>query len=403
MPNNSEFLKYKQIIATTPSEAYRAFTSPTALTEWLCNQAMVNIIPSCSYYLWWQNGYFVSGEYTELLAEKIVCFSWLGKDDPGVSRVRVTIKPKAEGVQVTLIHGELGRGKKWKTARREIDKGWQEALENLKSMLETGQDQRLLRRPMMGITGCETLSEETGPKHNFLKPNGLLLYGVIDGMGAQNAGLQPGDVLVKMGGQKLIQDADLYFVIGHYHAGDKVKVTYYRDGEKHNTELVFSERLHIEIPPKPADLAIQMDAMLKPLVTQLEGMLKGISDERASAKLADDEWNIKQVLAHLIAGEKDTHTWIGALLEDQDSGFEYHVNIAERLNAVIAACPTLSALIKDLKRNIAETVALLSNLPEEFVAHKRSYTRLGENLLSGSYHYQDHINQIQKIIQNNAS
>ncbi len=398
MPGNSEFLKYKQTIATTSSEAYRAFTSPTALSEWLCNHAIVKPIPSGSYYLWWQSGFFVSGEFTELSPNKTVSCSWMGKDDPGPTNVCITIKPKPEGVQVNLVHGGFGSGKNWKKTRRDIDKGWQEVLENLKTMLEKGLDERLLRRPMMGITGCESLSEETAPKHHFPKPNGLLLYGVLDGMGAQNAGLLPGDILVKMGGKKLIQDADLYFVIGQHIAGDKVKVTYYRDGEKHNTELVFSERLRIEVPPKPTDLAAKLDAMYKPLLAQLDTALKGITEEKASTSHAPDDWNIKQVLAHLIAGEKDAHTWIAALLEDQDSGFEYHVNKTERLNALVAACPTLSALIKDLKRNIAETVALVSNLPERFVAHKRSYTRLGEDLLSSSFHYQDHIDQIQKMI-----
>jgi uncharacterized protein YndB with AHSA1/START domain len=403
MPGNSEFLKYKQTIGTTSSEAYRAFTSPTALTEWLCNQALVKPIPSGNYYLWWQSGYSVTGEFTELSPDKNVSFTWMGKDDPNPTKVCVTIKPKPEGVQVTLIHCGLGDGKKWKLTRREIDKGWQESLENLKTMLESGQDLRLLRRPMMGITGCEGLSEATASKHNFPKSNGLLLYGVLDGMGAQNAGLQPGDILVKMGGKKLNQDADLHNVISQHQAGDKVKVTYYRNGEKHNTELTFSERLHVEIPPKPADLATQLDAMYKPLLAQLENTLKGISEERATTNPAQGEWNIKQTMAHLIAGEKDAHSWIAALLEDQDSGFEYHVNKIERLNALISACPTMSALIKDLKRNIAETVALISNLPPGFVAHKRSYTRLGEEIFNGSYHYLDHIDQIKKIIDKNVS
>ncbi len=400
MPGKPEFLKYKQFINTTAAEAYRAFTSPTALTEWLCNQALVKLIPSGSLYLWWQNGYFVSGEYTELLPEKVVSFNWMGKDDPGVSSVRVTFKQKAEGIQVTLIHSGLGSGKNWKITRNQIDKGWRETLENLKSALENGQDQRLLRRPMMGITGIEPVTQETAQKHNFPKPNGLLLYGVIDGMGAQNAGLQSGDVLVKMGGRKLIHDQDLFQVIGQHQAGDTVKVTFYREGEKRNTELIFSERLHFDIPPVPADLATQVDAMYKPLVAQLELMFKGMTEEKASANPAQGEWNIKQAMAHLIATEKDTHSWIAALLEDQDSGIEFHVNKTDRLNAILAVCPTLSALIKDLKRNIAETVALLSNLPEGFIAHKRSYIRLGEDLFGATFHYQDHINQIQNIIQN---
>ncbi|MBN1536839.1 MAG: SRPBCC domain-containing protein [Anaerolineales bacterium] len=398
MPGKADFLKYKQIINSTPSEAYRAFTSPTALNEWLCDQAEVKAQPTRSYYFWWQNGYSACGEYTELTPEKTVGFTWLGKDDPDKTYVHVTIKPKPEGVQVILIHGGIGNGNKWKSTRRQIDQGWQVALENLKTALEIGQDQRLLRRPMMGILGVQELNEETAKQHNFPKTKGLYLIDVLEGMGAKNAGLQSGDILVKMGGRKLSKPQNIADIIGEHKVGDKVKVVYYRQGEKQNTELTFSERLHFDIPPQAKDLAAQVDAMYKPLVSQLEQTLKGISDEKASKYPAPEEWNIKQVLAHLIASEKDTHFWIAAMIEDQDSGFNFHVNKTERLNAILEVCPTLSSLIKDLKRNIAETVALLSNLPESFVAHKRTYNQLGEFLSTTTYHYQDHFKQIQKII-----
>jgi uncharacterized protein YndB with AHSA1/START domain len=399
MPGKSECLKYKQSINTSPAEAYRAFTSPTALTEWLCNQASVKSKVGNTLYLAWQNGYFMCGEYSELIPEKTVGFSWLGKGDPGLSHVLVTIKQKTEGVQVTLTHYDIGSGKIWKNTRAQIDKGWQISLENLKSVLENGQDLRLSRRPMMGIYGLEPVSDETANKLNLPKPHGLILYGVIDGMGAQNAGLQTDDVLVKMDGEKLRQEQDFFRVIEKHQAGDTIKVSYYQQSEKLTTELTFSERIHFDIPPKPDELSTQVETMYKPMMAQLESSLKGITDVQASFS-GPGEWNVKQVLAHLIATEKDTHTWIAALIEDQGCGFEFHVNNTERLNAIISVCPNLSALIKDLKRNIAETVALMAILPESFVLHKRSYTRLGEYIFETTFHYQDHIKQIQKNIQN---
>lgn len=400
MSGKTEFLKYKQFMNTTSSEAYRAFTSPTALGEWLCDQALVKQAPSSSFFLWWQGGYFATGEFTELSPDKKVEFTWMGKDDAGLTNVQVTIKPKDEGVQITLVHCGFGSGNKWKTTRKQIDRGWKEAFKNLKSALENGQDMRLLRRPMMGIIGAEQLNEESAKQHHFPKTNGLLLLGVLDEMGAQNAGLQAGDILVKMNGHKLVKEQDLVDVISEHQAGDKVSVVYYREGEKQNTELTFSERLHFDIPAKPADLATQVDGLYKPLVSRLENMLKGITDEKASFNPAPEEWNINQILAHLIVCEKDTHTFISAALDDNTGNFDFHANKTDRLNAIAVVCPTPNALIKDLKRNIAETVAILANLPECFVAHKRTYSQLGEFLSTTPYHYQDHTNQIQKIISN---
>lgn len=401
MPGNLEFLKYKQNINSNAAEAYRAFTTSTALSEWLCDQAFVQSEPGGSLYLWWQNKYCAFGQFTELEPKKKIGFTWQGKDDPSSSRVQVAIKQKEEGIQVNLIHSELGTGKNWKKTRNQIDNGWQTSLENLKSMLEEGQDARLARRPMMGITGIEPVSDEIAQKHNLPKAKGLLLFGVIDGMGAQNAGLHAGDILLKFDGKKLSRDQDLYQIIEKHKAGDTVKVSFYRDGQKHNTELTFSERLHYDIPQNPTDLAAQVEAMYKSLLSEYELLLKGVSEEKACAFPAEGEWNIKQVLAHLIIAEKDTHYWISALMEDQDSYFEFHANKTERLNAVVSVCPTVNALIKDLKRNTTETVALINHLPENFITHKRSYNRLGEFLLSSTFHYQDHIAQIKNITENN--
>lgn len=143
MPEISECLKYKHFINSSASEVYRAFTSPTALGEWLCDQALVKQGLSNCFFLWWQSGYFATGEYTELSPDKKVGFTWLGKDEPDKTNVLVTIKPKDEGVQITLVHDGLGNGNKWKATRKQIDRGWKVAIENLKTALESGQDLRV--------------------------------------------------------------------------------------------------------------------------------------------------------------------------------------------------------------------------------------------------------------------
>lgn len=400
MPGKLECLKYKHFINTTASEAYRAFTNPAALGGWLCNQAYVQKGPSSSFFVWWQNGYFATGEFTKLSPDKNVSITWLGKDEPGKTNVSVTIKPKDEGIQITLIHSGFGTGNKWKATRKQIDRGWKEAFENLKTALENGQDQRLLRRPMMGISGLVKVNEESAKQHNFPKTEGVLLLSVLDDMGAQNAGLQAGDILVKIDGKKFSEEQDLFDIIGKHKADDTVKVTYYRNGEKQNCELMFSKRLQFDIPPKPTDLAAKIEEIYKPLMAQLENILKGITDEKASINPTPDEWNIKQVLAHLIVCEKDTHTWLSAIMDDNSNNFDFHANKTDRLNALITVFPSVNMLIKDLKRHITETVALISNIPESIAAHKYSYNQIGEFLHTEPYHYQDHIEQIKKIINN---
>ncbi|MBM2850103.1 MAG: hypothetical protein HW418_3045, partial [Anaerolineales bacterium] len=74
-------------------------------------------------------------------------------------------------------------------------------------------------------------------------------------------------------------------------------------------------------------------------------------------------------------------------------------NIQVRHDATVSAYSTAPALLEELKRHEAETVALLTALPPEFVAWKGSYWRLGHNLLQISRHTREHIGQIRATIE----
>jgi hypothetical protein len=50
--------------------------------------------------------------------------------------------------------------------------------------------------------------------------------------------------------------------------------------------------------------------------------------------------------------------------------------------------------LTELKRNEAETVALLNALPDEFVARKGSYHRLAIRMLTWPDHAREHLGQI---------
>ncbi len=64
-----------------------------------------------------------------------------------------------------------------------------------------------------------------------------VLSDVMDGYPAQEAGLQAGDEIVKLGSKTihLYREVSIYTYL---HAGEDVEVTYKRDGEKHTTVLV---------------------------------------------------------------------------------------------------------------------------------------------------------------------
>ena len=63
-----------------------------------------------------------------------------------------------------------------------------------------------------------------------------VLSDVSEGYAAEEAGLQAGDTIVKMGNKHIhfYREVSAYSM---YHAGEPVKVTYERDGERYTTEL----------------------------------------------------------------------------------------------------------------------------------------------------------------------
>ncbi len=87
----------ERTIAVPPAAVYRAFTNEIALRDWLCNAASVDARPGGRIYLWWNDGYFSSGVYTDLDRNKSVTLTWRGPNDTLASEVRVTLTPHGEG------------------------------------------------------------------------------------------------------------------------------------------------------------------------------------------------------------------------------------------------------------------------------------------------------------------
>ena len=70
---------------------------------------------------------------------------------------------------------------------------------------------------------------------------GALVGGVVDGQPAAQAGLAEGDVITKVGDTDITNATDLTAAIRTFKPGDKVTVTYTRDGEEHTADVTLAE------------------------------------------------------------------------------------------------------------------------------------------------------------------
>ena len=396
MAEETDTLTYEQSFAVGPADLYRAFTSSTALREWLCDTATTSPRPNGHLFVGWNDGYYATGHFTELLQNRAVCFSWQGRGEPKPTQVHVAIEPNDQGATVRLEHSGIGHGPEWGDKTAEFDRAWRRSLENLNSVLTSGEDLRVTRRPMLGIL-LAGFDADDAARLNVPVAEGVRLSGVVRNLGAAVAGLAQDDVIVAIDGRPTPDVVTLRSALKSRQVGDTVTVTFYRDGARRELPMTLSGRAIPDIPASAAELLARVAERYARDEAALTAVLDGVSDMEASYRPGPEEWNVKQVVAHLIQGERYNQQWISELIGDLEAVYDSDAaNQEVRLNATIHAFPTLADMVAEWRRLNAETLALIEGLPEEFVRRRRTYWRLARTLLDESYsHLDDHLHQIQ--------
>ena len=391
---NTQTLSFSQMVKAPPAEVYRAFTNATALREWLCNIATVAPRAGGRLYLWWNSGYYTSGEFTTAEPQEKIAFTWYGRGEPAPTKVQIIFTAKDGDTHVAIEHMDIGTSEEWSKIILEFEKGWKKGLENLASVLETGEDLRFVLRPMLGIFFGD-YDADKAKELGVPVTEGIRLEGVVEGMGAQAAGMQKDDVLVNLAGVPTQDYFGLENALQHHRAGDQIEVVLYRGREKKTLTMELSRRPIPEIPAAAKDLADALRKRYAELEAELDKFFTGVTEEEASYKPAPDEWSVKENLAHLIQGERGTQSYLAELISGQERyADDFGDNVHAAVEATVATYPTLKSLIQELKRSDAETVEFIARLPAKFVARKGSYWRVAYNLLDSPFHFHEHVAQM---------
>lgn len=379
--------------------AYRAFTNSTSLREWLCDVATVSPHVNGRMYLWWIGDFYSSGHYLELDENKKVKFRWFAHDESAPTEVTVSFVEKNDGVNVKLEHA-VPDGESWKEATEGFKHHWSESLENLKSVLETGIDLRIANRPMLGIVPGD-FTEEQAKALGVPTLEGLRLDGLVDGMGAQKAGLQKDDVLVGMAGKEITSDFNtLPQAIAGKKGGDTVEVIFYRGAEKKNVMMTLSKRPMPEVSFNPKELAKQARELIDPGLKEVEKIFESVSDAHAMKKPDAKEWSALEIIAHLIQNERGQSTLLASLIDNYEITTDgFGTNITQQAEATVQAYPSVKLMLEELRRSVEEVLLFTESIPQEFTENKGSYYRFASGILQPNFHINAHLEQIKNTLE----
>ena len=97
-----------------------------------------------------------------------------------------------------------------------------------------------VKRGLIGITFRE-LNPAAAQELEISDVNGLYVIDVVEGGAAKEAGLQQGDIVTKLDGRTITSSSDLQERIYRLRPGDKVKLTYKRDGKERDVTVTLKE------------------------------------------------------------------------------------------------------------------------------------------------------------------
>lgn len=99
-------------------------------------------------------------------------------------------------------------------------------------------------RPLRGWLGIEGDPVTAGIARSLKlkEAKGIVVMGVLRDGPAHKAGLEPGDVIVAIDGKELDDAHQALMMISRHRPGDKVKMTIYRDGKRHDLIATAIER-----------------------------------------------------------------------------------------------------------------------------------------------------------------
>jgi len=118
-----------------------------------------------------------------------------------------------------------------------------------------------VQRAMIGISGRDVktqvdIEKEEGKESDYGTMEGIYVAEVVEKSAAEEAGIEKGDVIIEVDGQKVQKFGDLSGIIAQKRPGDKVTLTYLHNKKKQTKEVVLRNEQGNTKVVKNADLDV---------------------------------------------------------------------------------------------------------------------------------------------------
>lgn len=140
----------------------------------------------------------------------------------------VNLRGEVVGINTAII--EVGRGI-----------GFAININDAKAVARQLIEKGFVERGFMGITPLN-VTPGMASRFGLAVGRGILVVRVIPGTAADKAGLQQGDVIVRMGGQDIANTGELSKFLMEHPPGEKVEVVFYRGERRMAVEVTLGER-----------------------------------------------------------------------------------------------------------------------------------------------------------------
>lgn len=120
----------------------------------------------------------------------------------------------------------------------------------------------IVQRGFLGVNSLDLSNDQQVAYYNQekktnIKPgSGVYITGLPDNSGAQEAGMKVGDIITKIDGANITDFADLSVAIGSKRPGDKVQVTYSRNGKETTSTVTLKDQKGGTSARTKADLSV---------------------------------------------------------------------------------------------------------------------------------------------------